>query len=164
MEVHQAERPSVDLLLLLDSSSSMEEKVPGDTRRKGDLVTDAMISFVKDPASAGLGGGLQLFPGTGRSSRPPARPSACLSDTECGPNTVCRSARECLSKGLPPVASVLGTSLRVFFVRTTGCAWTPLAARSRTPLVIRRVSSARVGCGAMCASPHLGSACPPPAG
>jgi hypothetical protein len=97
MDVHQAERPPVDLLLVLDSSSSMEENVPGTGRRKGDLVTDAMISFVKDRASAGLGVGLQLFPGTARFERPPATPSPCQSDMDCRPNLVCRVRRECLA-------------------------------------------------------------------
>jgi hypothetical protein len=97
MEAHQAERLPVDLLLLLDSSSSMEEKVPGDIRSKGAMVTDAMISFVKDPASAGLGVGLQLFPGTGRFGRRSATPSPCQSDMDCGPNLVCRVPRECLA-------------------------------------------------------------------
>jgi hypothetical protein len=98
-EVHQAQHLPVDLLLLLDSSSSMEEMVPGDPRRKGDLVTDALTSFVKDAASAGLGVGLQLFPGTGRSTQPSSTPASCQSDMECAPNLVCRLARECLSRG-----------------------------------------------------------------
>src|SRR6185436_8330457 len=58
----QAERLPVDLLLLLDASSSMEEKVPGDDRTKGALVSQALTSFVKDPGSAGLGVGLRFFP------------------------------------------------------------------------------------------------------
>jgi hypothetical protein len=99
MEVHQAQRLPVDLLLLLDSSSSMDLKVPGDTRSKGDLVTNAMISFLKDPASAGLGVGLQLFPGTERPG--PATPSSCQSDKDCPLDLVCRLARECVSRGQP---------------------------------------------------------------
>jgi hypothetical protein len=99
MEVHQAQRLPVDLLLLLDSSSSMEEKVPGDPRSKGDMVTEALTSFVKDPASAGLGVGLQLFPGTGRAGERIAMPPSCQSDMECGPGTVCRVARECVVEG-----------------------------------------------------------------
>jgi hypothetical protein len=96
-EVHQAERSPVDLLLLLDSSISMEEKVPGTARRKGDLVTDAMISFVKDPASAALGVGLQLFPGYQLFDPQTTAPSPCQSDMDCGPNLVCRVPRECLA-------------------------------------------------------------------
>jgi hypothetical protein len=98
-EVHQAQRLPVDLLVVLDSSSSMEEMVPGDLRTKGELVTDALTSFVKDPASAGLAVGLQLFPGTGRTVQPPSTPASCQSDMECAPNLVCRLARECLSRG-----------------------------------------------------------------
>ena len=63
MEVRQADRLPVDLLLLVDSSSSMETKVPGSDRTKGALINEALTSFVKDPASAGLGVGLRFFPG-----------------------------------------------------------------------------------------------------
>jgi hypothetical protein len=94
MEVHQAERLPVDLLLLLDVSSSMEARIPGDIRRKGDLIREALISFVKDPRSAGLGLGLRLFPAPLPASPPapppPAAGSSCQSDAECGPHTVCR--------------------------------------------------------------------------
>jgi hypothetical protein len=97
-EVHQAERPQVDLLLLLDSSSSMENRVPGDDRTLGTLVTEALTSFVKDPASAGLGVGVRFFPGVIPDDRAATR-KPCQSDMECGPNAVCRVERTCLYQG-----------------------------------------------------------------
>jgi hypothetical protein len=91
MEVYRAERPSVDLLLLLDVSISMEERIPGDVRRKGDLIREALTSFVKDPRSAGLGVGLRLFPAQlPDPPPPPPAGSSCQSDAECGPHTECR--------------------------------------------------------------------------
>ena len=99
MEVHKAERPQVDLLLLLDSSSSMENRVPGDDRTLGTLVTEALTSFVKDPASAGLGVGVRFFPGVIPTRVAPTTRKPCQSDMECAPDTVCRTERVCLYKG-----------------------------------------------------------------
>ena len=75
MEVHQAERLTVDLLVLLDVSASMRAAVEGGMRSKADLVGQALIRFVKDPRSAGSGVGLQLFP-----APPPGGP-------QCDPST-----------------------------------------------------------------------------
>jgi hypothetical protein len=62
MEVHEAKRLTVDLLVLLDVSLSMAISVKGDERSKATLVRDALLRFVRDPRSAGSGVGLQLFP------------------------------------------------------------------------------------------------------
>jgi hypothetical protein len=63
MDVHQADRVPVDLLLLLDASLSMGQPVDrGIGRSKYDLVSEALTSFIKDPRSAGMGVGLQFFP------------------------------------------------------------------------------------------------------
>jgi hypothetical protein len=114
MEVHQAERVPVDLLLLVETSSSMEQRVSGDARSKGQLVRDALTSFIKDPGSAGLGVGLQLFPGTVRAT-PPGTMASCQSDMDCGPDLVCRVPVECLAgrqaSGRPcPQEQVMGPS------------------------------------------------------
>jgi hypothetical protein len=111
MEVHMAERPQVDLLLLLDSSSSMEQRVPGDDRTKGALVTDALTSFVKDPASAGLAVGLRFFPGVIPDDRAATR-KPCQSGMECGPDAVCRGERTCLYQGAPTGGACPGDRLQ----------------------------------------------------
>jgi hypothetical protein len=73
-DVHRAERIAVDLLLLVDTSGSMT--MPAGTRSKWALVLDALVGFVRDPKSAGLGVGLQFFP--------LILPVGCASDMECG--------------------------------------------------------------------------------
>jgi hypothetical protein len=75
-QVHAAQPVPVDLLLLVDGSSSMGEAVAGG-RSKQVLVRDALISFVKDPRSTGLGIGLQYFP--------LPQWTECGSDADCGP-------------------------------------------------------------------------------
>ena len=59
-EVQAASLVPVDLLLLLDASGSMAEKIGA--RSRWELARDALAAFVKDGRSAGLGVGLQLFP------------------------------------------------------------------------------------------------------
>jgi hypothetical protein len=59
-EVKAANLAPVDLLLLLDASGSMAEKAGARTR--WELARDALTAFVRDPRSAGLGVGVQLFP------------------------------------------------------------------------------------------------------
>ncbi len=59
-DVQKANLVPVDLLLLLDASGSMAEKVGARTR--WELARDALAAFVKDGRSAGLGVGVQLFP------------------------------------------------------------------------------------------------------
>jgi hypothetical protein len=74
-QVHAAQPVPVDLLLLIDASSSMNDPVAG--RTKHALVRDALVSFVGDPRSAGLGVGLQYFP--------LPHETECTSDADCGP-------------------------------------------------------------------------------
>ncbi|HEY0710383.1 MAG TPA: hypothetical protein VGG33_26475, partial [Polyangia bacterium] len=59
-EAYKAEAVPLDLLLLLDSSGSMDGRVGGAT--KWQLAQTALASFVRDQRSAGLGMGLQYFP------------------------------------------------------------------------------------------------------
>src|SRR6185369_4549274 len=60
-QVHAAMPVPVDLLLLVDASSSMLDPVAGGATKHA-LVRDALVAFVSDPRSAGLGIGLQYFP------------------------------------------------------------------------------------------------------
>jgi hypothetical protein len=71
-EAHDGKLVPVDLLLLVDTSGSMEESAG--TQSKWRAVHDALQTFLKDPKSAGLGVGLQRFP-------PPPKP--CATDDDC---------------------------------------------------------------------------------
>src|SRR5262249_50596193 len=72
---------------------------------KWTLVHDALVGFVKDPKSAGLGVGLQYFPLQARAE--------CTTDAECGGRTPfdtpsCIARRACVgadpAQGGPPMA------------------------------------------------------------
>jgi hypothetical protein len=75
-QVHAARPVPVDLLLLVDASSSMLEEVAGGGT-KHVLVRDALRAFVEDPRSAGLAIGLQYFP--------LPQWTECSSNADCGP-------------------------------------------------------------------------------
>jgi hypothetical protein len=72
-ELHEAKPVPVDLLLLLDISGSMEESAG--TQSKWTAMRDALVTFVKDPMSAGLGVGMETFP-------PPSK--KCTANGDCG--------------------------------------------------------------------------------
>ena len=65
----------MDLLLLVDTSGSMGQEVAG--RPKWGMVNEALMAFLGDPMSAGLGVGLAMFP-------PVEAAKVCTSDTQCG--------------------------------------------------------------------------------
>jgi hypothetical protein len=69
-----AQQVQVDLLILLDNSTSM--RTAAGTRSKWVTAQSALVAFVMDPASAGLGVGLSFFP-----QSPPTR--ACTADADC---------------------------------------------------------------------------------
>ena len=146
MEAHQAQRLPVDLLLLLDSSVSMEEKVPGDARTKGALVTEAMTSFVQDPRPRPVWAwACSSFPAPGGGAIRRARHArcnrlGCQSDVDCGPGTVCRLARECVDRAETRTGQAVSrgraSARHTVATPSTGRArarvrWTPPAARSR---------------------------------
>jgi len=74
----QAKLLPLDLYFLLDTSDSMDDLVSAG-RSKWQAVTAAMTTFINDPASAGLGVGVQYFPGTA-----PGVPASCTSSAQCG--------------------------------------------------------------------------------
>lgn len=61
-EAHAAERAAVDLLFLVDVSTSMAKPVAGGTQSKWEMAQAALAAFIGDPGSAGLNVGLQFFP------------------------------------------------------------------------------------------------------
>jgi hypothetical protein len=92
-----AERLPLDLVLLVDASASMADPVAGAPRSKWQMVQDALFRFARDPASAGLGVGVQFFPVVGNGT-------PCSAPAECGfPDpggaSVCVGHRACVGQG-----------------------------------------------------------------
>jgi hypothetical protein len=92
-EAHRAEIVPADLMLLIDTSASMTESIGmGD---KWQAAQTALSAFVRDPGSAGLGAGLQFFPG--------GQQRACMNDMDCGAATAgtfyCRLRQGCVGPG-----------------------------------------------------------------
>lgn len=97
-EVHVAEKVPVDIVLLVDASSSMEGLSGAES--KWQRVRTALGAFVRDPGSAGLGVGLSFFPGVAPEER-----HACVKDADCAnvPGVLPRCGQEgvCFAPGLP---------------------------------------------------------------
>src|SRR6188768_577828 len=76
----EAQRIPLDMYVMLDVSGSMTELTAGAAMvTKWQAVSSALSDFVTDPASDGIGMGLQVFP-----IRHPDAPASCLSNAECG--------------------------------------------------------------------------------
>jgi hypothetical protein len=73
----------LDLYFMLDTSGSMDDLVAAGQSKWSAVVT-AMTAFVNDPASAGLGVGLQYFPLTAAGV-----PASCTSSAQCGASGPC---------------------------------------------------------------------------
>jgi hypothetical protein len=98
-EVHTAEKVPLDLLLLVDTSDSMNEL--SGMQSKWQLTREGLRSFVNDPGSAGLGVGLLFFPASG-----PLVQTSCQKDEECAGVSAqvaraCRKLGWCYAPGLP---------------------------------------------------------------
>jgi hypothetical protein len=99
------ERPPVDLLFVIDASSSMLELVDGGTQSKWQLAQEAILGFMRDPGSAGLNVGLQFFPLRARCatdqpiclgpSNPPGPTPAC----PCPGGLTCITVGSCTLSG-----------------------------------------------------------------
>jgi hypothetical protein len=73
----------LDLYFMLDTSGSMDDLVAAG-QSKWSAVVAAMTAFVQDPASAGIGMGLQYFPLVAAGV-----PASCTSDAQCGSAAPC---------------------------------------------------------------------------
>lgn len=94
-ESQAAKQVPVDLLLLVDRSGSMTYKTPSG-KSKWELAQSALVSFVKDTKSAGLGVGLQYFPVV----------KMCQADADC--STGIFGNRSCMeSKGCATAAGMV---------------------------------------------------------
>jgi hypothetical protein len=74
----EAQELPLDLYFMIDTSGSMNDLV-GKQKSKWNAVSAAMTAFVNDPASAGIGMGLQYFPLTQQGV-----PTSCTSSAQCG--------------------------------------------------------------------------------
>src|SRR5580658_8618934 len=73
----------LDLYFMIDTSASMDDLVAAG-ESKWSAITAAMTTFVDDPASAGIGVGLQFFPLTAAGV-----PASCTSSAQCGTGSPC---------------------------------------------------------------------------
>jgi hypothetical protein len=99
-----AQQVQVDLLILMDNSSSM--RAVAGMRSKWATAQSALVAFVRDPGSAGLGVGVAFFP-----QSPPTK--ECNTDADCPSNTCldndfCFGGRSDLS-GFPCLPPGFGT-------------------------------------------------------
>lgn len=87
MEAKQeAKLAPLDIFMMLDISSSMLDRTGSraNAPTKWEAVSSALKAFLTDPASNGLGVGIQYFP-----LRDPSVPMTCTSDSECGSHGPC---------------------------------------------------------------------------
>jgi hypothetical protein len=108
-ETQGAEPIEVDMYVMLDRSGSMLG-LTNDGTTKWDAVRTALIAFAGDPASAGLGVGLQYFP-LGK----PDVPLTCLNDAECD----AAEGGLCLNTACAP--SLLGDFEFTFCITSADC-------------------------------------------
>jgi len=83
-EVSVAQRKPLDMVLMVDTSGSMEEPAGISGATRWDTVRGAIDDFIAQPSSAGMGVGLQYFPRTQTGNS-----LACTSDEQCGAAGVC---------------------------------------------------------------------------
>jgi Mg-chelatase subunit ChlD len=82
-EVHQGEQIPLDLFIMLDISGSMDQATAaGGT--KWDATKQALIAFLQDGQSDGLGVGIQYFP-----IKAAGAPDSCTNDGQCGAHGPC---------------------------------------------------------------------------
>jgi hypothetical protein len=139
-DVHQAEVVPLDLLLLVDASSSMDQ--PAGMRSKWETAQSALSSFIRDPSSSGLGIGLQFFPNVVTRS--------CTADQDCSTGFTCRGRTAC---GGPSVA------MPGPVCRSGGILLPPTVCPAGTMCVPAGACSVN---GALCT--NIGRACPAAAG
>src|SRR5215468_8538439 len=87
----RAQQVPLDIYIMMDSSGSMDDFVGNSTvTTKWMAVRDAILTFLQDPQSAGLGVGLQYFPLFQRGV-----PDTCETDGECAGFGPCDILRTC---------------------------------------------------------------------
>jgi hypothetical protein len=82
-EVVSGKLVPLDMFIMLDTSGSMLD-VTEAGEEKWTAVKDALVAFLSDQGSSGLGVGIQYFP-----QRMPGVPAECTSDAQCGDGGPC---------------------------------------------------------------------------
>ncbi len=92
-DVTKADLVDIDIHLMLDSSASMLDVLPGGNT-KWEAVVNSLIDFVEDPASAEIGVGLQYFPKLRANTS-----LECNTNADCGAGAGPCSSSACLLAG-----------------------------------------------------------------
>jgi hypothetical protein len=145
-EAHQAEVVPLDLLVLMDASSSMGQLAG--MRSKWETAQSALSAFIRDPSSAGLGMGLQFFPND--------VPRPCTTSQDCSMGFTCRVRTACGSPTVTMPTQVCRTG--VIFLPPTVCPagtmCVPAGACSASGALCTNIGRACAGAGGTCvASP-----------
>jgi hypothetical protein len=74
----------LDMLIMMDSSASMDDKAAGSDKSKWTLITAALSDFMNSQKSTDIGVGIHYFP-----LRDNANPTACPGGVGCGSTGVC---------------------------------------------------------------------------
>jgi hypothetical protein len=151
----RAQQVPLDLLVLMDNSSSMNTQAGG--RSKWVAAQEALVGFARDGRSAGLGLGLQFFPY-------PPTVSACNADIECPSPAgqlpvpgLCRDNQYCVSASTPaggPLVPCLPATLGIRCPLGGSCQPAGLCALSK------RIC---LGVNQLCAGGIAGDVCAPTA-
>jgi hypothetical protein len=87
----RAQQAPLDIYIMMDSSGSMDDYIAtGSTTTKWQAVHDAIVAFLNDPQSAGLGVGIQYFP-----LEQPGVPDTCETNNTCGNYGPCDILNTC---------------------------------------------------------------------
>jgi hypothetical protein len=155
-EIQKAEQVPVDLLLTVDASSSMGGTAMPGAPSKYELVRQALLAFVRDPGSAGLGVGMQFFP-------QPGNGSSCQVNADCGFPFLAPTPAPCQPVRACAGSAGAGGFLRLCGARGAGCAGgqacVPLGRCSVSLLDCTAVGEACPGGVANDRCEGLGSAC-----
>lgn len=93
----EAKLTPLDIYVMYDQSGSMDEKtgMGGSSPTKWAAVKTAFLSFLGDPASAGIGVGIQYF-----AYYPPGVPDVCTTEAECKSYGPCAANKACDKESL----------------------------------------------------------------
>ncbi len=93
----EAKQIPLDMYVMYDQSGSMDEKtgMGGSSPTKWSAAKTAFFAFLADPASSGLGVGIQYF-----AYYPPGIPATCTADADCKTYGPCATNKACDKESL----------------------------------------------------------------